>query len=401
MRQEYLIYTFVLALTIAEGGVNAILSPFLQSLHFSLMVIGYFMSMMSLSRLLSRLPGGMLYGFSQKQLFFFIFMLLFGLSILVLGLTTNTIVLGLAIFAHGFSFGLITTILLALCLEIQVEKRRIGEIMGWFMAFNSAGHAVGNSLGGVLADYLGFKQCFLIIGLFAGVTILLQAKLSWPELEAEQAPQPEDDNKGGFLKDKLPKFSELTRLPKGVVLATLLGFMINVLNDMMNTFFPLLALQRGISLSFIGFLKGIKATSTTLIRMSLGLLVKWVNYRALNNIAFLILSVGIFLLPVSTSFFILTILFITTGLGRGIVRTTSAIFMAENNFKDLRSKGIASAVYNAGLDLGSVLGPVLGGLMSQVLGLATIFLIFPVIFLTLYVILIVFWERNKFESSSG
>ncbi len=400
MKQEYLIYIFVFALTIAEGGVNAILSPFLQSLHFSLMFIGYFMSMMSFSRLLSRLPAGMLYGFSQKQLFFFIFTLLFGLSTIVLGLSTNTIVLGLAIFAHGFSFGLLTTILLALCLEIKVEKRRIGEIMGWYMAFNSAGHAVGNFLGGVLADYLGFKQCFLIMGLVTGMTILLQTKLSWPELEAEQARQPGKNNKGDFFKGKIPSFSEMTKLPKGVILAALLGFIINALNNMMNTFFPLLALQKGISLSLIGFLKGIMGTAATLIRMSLGLLVKWVNYRTLNNTALIILSVGVFLLPVSTSVLILTILFIATGMGRGIVRTTSAIFMADHSFKDLRSKGIASAVYNVGLDLGSVIGPVLGGLMSHVLGLATIFQIFPIAFLLFYFIIIAFWERKKVESPS-
>lgn len=400
MRQEYLIYIIIFFQTITEGGVNAILSPFLQSLMFSLVVIGYLSSTMSFSRLLSRLPAGVLYGFAQRRLVLFTFVLLFGASTTIMGTVSSTPALALAIITHGFSFGLITTILLALCMEIQVEKRRVGEIMGWYMAFNSAGHAVGNFLGGVVADHLGYQQCFLIMSLFTGATLLLQTKLSWPVMEAEREPQLKGKNNNGFMNGKLPGFSELKQLPKSVVLAALLCFFINALNDMMNTFFPLLALKKGISLSVIGFLKGIKSTSATLIRMSLGLLVRWVNYRTLNNTALLVLCAGVFLLPFSASVFILMILFMATGLGRGIVRTTSAIFMAEHDFKDLRAKGIASAVYNAGLDLGSVTGPVLGGLISHIWGLASIFYIFPVIFLTLYVILIVFGGRKKVEPSS-
>lgn len=385
MRQYYPIYMFILILTVVEGGVNAILSPFLQSLSFSLMAIGYLSSMMSFSRLLSRLPAGVLYGLTERRAFFFIFLLLFGLSTLALGFSSSKLVLGIVIIIHGFSFGLVTTVLLALSLELKAQRH--GETVGWYMAFNSAGYALGNFFSGLLADYLGFKQSFLIMGMITGLTLLLQNKLSWPAAGEEQDCKPEEIKKGGFGRIKPPGLSELAQLPKSVALAALLGFFINALNDIMNTFFPLLALQKGISLSHIGFLKGIKSTSATLIRISLGLLLKWVNFRLLNNMAFFILCIGVVLLPASASILILSVIFTVTGLGRGIIRTTSAIFMAEPDFKDIRFKGMASAVYNSGLDLGSVMGPVLGGLVGHVSGVKSIFQIFPVLFLMLYFLL--------------
>jgi predicted MFS family arabinose efflux permease len=77
------------------------------------------------------------------------------------------------------------------------------------------------------------------------------------------------------------------------------------------------------------------------------------------------------------------VLFVLLGFCRGILRVTSAATVAE-----LRSEGkdvgIASGVYNAGLDIGAIIGPAIGGVLGNAFGLPAMFQIVAVASLALY-----------------
>jgi len=49
-----------------------------------------------------------------------------------------------------------------------------------------------------------------------------------------------------------------------------------------------------------------------------------------------------------------------------------------------RDIGLSSGVYNAGLDLGSIVGPVAGGLVSTALGIPTMFQVLAIASVVLY-----------------
>lgn len=84
------------------------------------------------------------------------------------------------------------------------------------------------------------------------------------------------------------------------------------------------------------------------------------------------------LLPLSTSFVALVVIFIALGLARGIVRATSAATIAELRAEG-RDVGLASGVYNAGLDIGSIAGPTVGGAVASLVGIPQMFQIVGVI----------------------
>jgi len=93
-----------------------------------------------------------------------------------------------------------------------------------------------------------------------------------------------------------------------------------------------------------------------------------------------------FLIPIIGAAFAGTVLlgvFLIAGLCRGILRVTTAATIADIR-REGRDIGLSSGVYNAGLDLGSIVGPIAGGLVSTAFGIPTMFQILAVAALVLY-----------------
>jgi predicted MFS family arabinose efflux permease len=65
-------------------------------------------------------------------------------------------------------------------------------------------------------------------------------------------------------------------------------------------------------------------------------------------------------------------IFVVLGLTRGVLRATSAANIAELRAEG-RDVGLASGVYNAGLDIGGIIGPALGGAVATVFGIGHMF----------------------------
>jgi dipeptide/tripeptide permease len=67
------------------------------------------------------------------------------------------------------------------------------------------------------------------------------------------------------------------------------------------------------------------------------------------------------------------LLFVLLGVCRGLIRVTTATAVAEEYSRLGSYSGIASGVYNAGLDAGSMLAPPIGGLMAARIGIPNTF----------------------------
>jgi MFS family permease len=86
-------------------------------------------------------------------------------------------------------------------------------------------------------------------------------------------------------------------------------------------------------------------------------------------------------------FVVLAVAWGALGLTRGLLRVASAALVMDTAGDVDTSRGAASGVYLAGLDLGKVLGPVLGGVGAETIGLQGTFLVvsaaFPAVFFLL------------------
>lgn len=368
------VYALVILMTTTEGTLGLLLPPYLDAYGYGLSAIGVLVSMLSVSRLLSRLPSGAAYDAANAKRLLIAGCV--GLSVgtggfvLAGGQLVPVVALSLV---HGFSFGALGTLVLASFIDLT-GGRRAGAIMAWYTAALSTGYAFGAFAGGALADALGIPSALLIVSVLplGGALLVLN-------LPAFHGP-PEAERRAPGLRALLAGVRDLD--PR-VWLAFVIVLYVNLVSDAVDAFFPLYGLAAGLALSEIGVLKGLKSASATIIRFaSLGIM-RVVDHRAINLWGIVLMGIGTIAIPLLGGFLALAVVFVVIGFCRGILRVTSAAEVAELR-REGKDVGLASGVYNAGLDIGAIIGPTVGGVVASAVGIPLMFQLMAVVSLVAY-----------------
>jgi len=357
------------AITTTKGTVEIAYPPYLAGYGYTLSLIGFLTALIAVLQLISRLPVGVAYHADRVKWQFALACVAFALSTSGFAFAAGQplVVAALSVI-HGFAFGSLGTLGLALAIDVS-GGRRAGVSMAWYTAANSTGYATGALIGGSLADSIGIPATLGLIGLLPLVAAF--AVLTLPAIEA--APYPSDRGSGirGLLAAGL-------RLDSRVWLAFVIVLYLNVLMDSVDTFFPVFAPTIGISLATVGLLRAIKSGSAIFIRSTGVVLLRAVDYHRVTLIAVVAAAAAAFALPFSSSLAILVPIFVISGLARGVLRATSAATVAELR-NEGRDVGLASGIYNSGLDIGTIVGPALGGVIASAFGIGPMFQIIAVL----------------------
>jgi predicted MFS family arabinose efflux permease len=351
------------AITMTKGTVEITYPPYLAGYGYTLSLIGFLTSLIAVLQLVSRLPVGAAYRAELVKRQFAVALAAFAISTSGFAFAAGEplAVAALSVL-HGFAFGSLGTLGLALAIDFA-GSRRAGVSMAWYTAANSTGYALGSLVGGSLADSIGIPATLGIMGLLpVGGAV---AVLALPAIEA--APFVSDRGSGlrGLLAAGL-------RLDSRVWLAFVIVLYLNVVMDSVDTFFPVFAPTIGISLATVGVLRAIKSGSAIFIRSTGVVLLRAVDYRRVTLIAVVAAAAAAMALPLSSSLAVLVPIFVVSGLARGVLRATSAATIAELRTEG-RDVGLASGVYNSGLDIGTIMGPALGGLIASAFGIGPMF----------------------------
>lgn len=351
------------AVTTTKGTVEIVYPPYLVGYGYSLTLVGVLMSLFAVVQLASRVPIGLAYRADRAARQFAIALVAFGLSSSGFAFANGdpTAVVALSL-VNGFAFGATGTLGLALVIDLT-EGRRAGASMAWYTAAISIGYALGSVLGGALAEPIGLPATMGISGALSLVAAL--AVLALPAIKG--APLPLE--RGAGLRGVL---SAGARLDGRVWLAFMTVLYINLLWDSLDVFFVIFAPTVGISLAAVGFLRALKSGAAVVIRIGGAMVLEVVDHRRVTLIAVLAAAAAMLLVPASSSLFVLAPTFVVLGLARGLLRATSAATIAELR-KDGRDVGLASGVYNAGLDIGAIAGPIVGGAVASVIGIPLMF----------------------------
>lgn len=379
LRQEFppgviLVYLLAVVMTTTEGTLQLLFPPYLDGYGYALPIIGVLVSLLSVTRLASRLPVGAAYGAdrAKRQLV---------VSLVALSVATGGYafadgrllpVVGLTL-AHGFAFGSLGTLVLAAIIDMT-GGHRAGAIMAWYTAALSTGYAVGAFVGGALGDAYGIPAALGMASVlpFLGIGIVL----ALPEFHGPLAPEVRAPGVRSF-------FAAVKGLDPRVWLAFVIVLYMNVVSDSVDAFFPLFGLSIGLSLAQLGLLKGMKSAAATVIRFaSLGI-TRVVDYKVINFWGVVLMGVATIAVAYVNVFAAFAALFIVLGLCRGILRVTSAATVAELR-REGKDVGLASGVYNAGLDIGAIIGPLAGGVLASAFGLATMFQVMALVAIALY-----------------
>jgi hypothetical protein len=92
-----------------------------------------------------------------------------------------------------------------------------------------------------------------------------------------------------------------------------------------------------------------------------------------------------FFLPAVRSWFWWQVpLFLANGVSRGLLRVTGSAEAFEGVGSADEQHGLTAALLHGGLDLGKLSGPIIGGVVAQVVGVAGMFRLIPLLLLGLY-----------------
>ncbi|HLZ48629.1 MAG TPA: MFS transporter [Candidatus Limnocylindria bacterium] len=373
-----LTYLVCLVTTTTEGTQNLLFPLYLGQYGYALTAIGTLGSLLGVMRLASRVPSGARYRGSRAKPQQLLWLALFLVSTSGYSFARGELWAIVAItLVHGFAFGSLGTINLAVAIDIS-GGRRAGAVMGWYTASLSAGYAVGAFVAGAVADRAGVEQALLWLGL---LPLVAMAAVAFTPALADVARAPAGP--GRWWRRGLSAF---TAIDARVWLAFTVVLFLNVLSDSTDTFFPLYGTAIGLPVILIGTLKGARSASATVIRFAAGGIFRFLDFHTINFWAVLLFAATTFVIPLvggPLAGSMLLAVFLVAGLCRGILRVTTAATIAEIR-REGRDIGLSSGVYNAGLDLGTIIGPVAGGLVSTALGIPTMFQVLAIASFLLY-----------------
>jgi MFS family permease len=340
--------------------------------------IGVAVSAYGLVSLAARLPAGALYRTHRAWSLIAAGCVLSSASFAAMTQTGNPALLTLFVALDGAGFAIATTANMAALIDRRPPGSNAGTIMGWYTGSLGAGYAVAGFVGGVLGDALGPRRAILVLAL-----VPLAAGLLLSAVMRGTAPT----RPRGATQPSVSWLHAFRRVAPLVWLAFFVTLYINLVSGVMLTFFPIYGLAIGLSLTQIGALQGIHGAAAAVVRFLSGIVFGRVSYQRTLPVMVVISGVSVAVIAGFKPFLVLVMAWAALGLTRGLLRVASAALVMDEAGESDAGRGASSGIYLAGLDLGKVLGPVLGGVGGHVIGLRATFLVASVSFPVLYFVL--------------
>ncbi len=350
---------------LSQGSMELTFPLNLHHLGSALPLIGAAVALMGAGQILTRLPAGQWYRTESAPLFNAAFLVSHGLTTIGLALTPLWPLQASLAGLHGAAFGFATTYQLAMLIDIREREGTMAGSIAWYTAAISLGYAAGSPLGAWAIDRFGYGGAFGISGAVAIGAAALSLLATRPRPRAAPAAMP------------LRGWRGLTRglagLPAPIWLAALLALYLNFMTDSVASFFPIYALAIGISLGFVGVLRGLNSLVGAAIRLAAVGIFRFARAEPANHVSVIAMAAAAFALSLVTGPAALVVSFLIFGASRGVLRITSATFVADERSRLGGGVGLASAVYNAGLDAGAMLAPPVTGLIAGAAGIPVAF----------------------------
>jgi predicted MFS family arabinose efflux permease len=382
----------VIAVTAQQNIAGFIVPPFLQSAQFPVAMIGSLISLGPVLALASRLPAGLAYTDKRARVMMSLALLAMAACNFLYPFAVTSLSFAVVHGLNGFAYGAITTLYLAFYIGSLPPDEDRNHAMGYYAGSLALGYSMGNFLAGYVADRFGYPATFQLAGvmslLCAGLLFILQGAASHTRRKDGEPP---------------PAGLNLWRSLKAVwepklMAVVVVALFLNLLHQMTNVFLPLFGLAVGLTLTQVGVIKGFYALCNAITRPISGLVVKRLGHRHLSYGGLPIQAFFTILVPLSTGFVTLLIVYVAAGFVRAVAIVSNAVSLVQDTDETRVPRGISSGVYNAAGDLGNIVGPSMGGLIASVTGVANLFLVGPLVTAVLFFLSL--WACRHIRPSS-
>lgn len=389
-RTKVTLYGLIFVLSFGEGGARFLVPVYLAENGSTVRSIGLSLSVFGVASLVSRFFIGSISRASTVRRTIACSATASALALAVITTTTSTAAVTVLIGIHGAGWGVFATVLLTLVISGN-KRGKAASVIGFYVGVEGLGRAgapvLAGLIGGAMGPAAGIRVMTIIFAIAAFIGVIV----------VRDSPQRAKANDAGTpLRMGLGRFRYV---PLAAWVAALTGFYLNTTNAVLNTFFPLLGISLGFTLSQVGALAGARSLVSALIR--------FVAAKAFDRISFRVQLIPLFALNAVSASLIGTVgiyplqflLWMPNGASRGVLRVGSMAEATEDSNEDNASS--TAALIGAGYDGGRIVGPALGGIVASWIGLSAMFVTMPIFFVSIIVPLALWARRGSGTKPDG
>ncbi|MFC1937511.1 MFS transporter [Chloroflexota bacterium] len=242
---------------ICHGILIAMLPLIRAGLGLNYLQSGLLLSAFSITSGISQIPGGWLGGRIGKQKAIAIGLCGVGLTTLGVGLSSEYyLILAILVINGVFAGAYHPSAISLLSGYYGVEIR--GKVIGLHVLGGSMGITVGPILGGLIADMLGWRSVFMILGIPALIAIPLILRTKRAKLEETLHNEPKTQNSDNEGTRDAPKWSSIWQALRPVAIITMLVIIIQLVAGSVTAFMPMYLVDKhGVAATFAAMLVGI------------------------------------------------------------------------------------------------------------------------------------------------
>ena len=361
----------VVAITIQNNSASTIIPPFLQDLHISVAALGTLISLNPILALVSRLPVGMAYNPRGARLLISIAVLVMGISNFFYSFATDGLTFAIVHSINGFAYGAVTTLYMAFYVDSLPPEENRNHAMGYYVGTLALGYSTGNVFGGLIADHYGYGVTFQLAAFLSLIPCVLLWLFRGPGAPVEGEIKPKTATR------LTSRDSWKALLEPELAIVVITAVFLNLLHQMGGVFISLYGLGVGMSLTQIGVIRAAFAGCNAVTRPISGHVVSKFGHRRLSYAGIPLQSAILTLIPLFTGFGTVLTIYVMSGVMRAIVIVANAVGLVQDVDESKVLRGLGSGIYNAAGDLGSFLGPTIGGVIAQATSIGSVFIIGP------------------------
>jgi MFS family permease len=380
----------IAAITAADGCSQTLLTPLLHGQGKDPATIGLLVAVSSVVALLVRIPGGLLYRPGRVRP-----MMAGALAVAALATLAHPLVASALGFAgvrlvYGIGYSVSTTVNMAVFVDSISEEGERRRASGMYASAMASGYTFGGFAGGFLGQALGFTGAYVVIA-----ALWLAALL--PVLARRQAAV-EDKPRPASAAAPAQAFGRVLLDP--LILSMILaGFIINMQQSLFVTFTPLVLLAIGLGVSEVGVMRGVFSLTNAITRPAAGYVLDRVDHHRAQLWGIVLNASALFLFFLPLGFGPYLVLAVAAGFGRAVAVVANTVALTQDVDPARVSRGVASGILNAALDLGNIVGPVLGGVITSVAGLDRLWIIAPPLYAGSYALLSSLLRRRRLHAA--